>query len=327
MAHHEMSERARSGEHNAGDGAEAEPAAERRVWVRRAALVVVLATVAVAVGAGGRQRRLRIDLGERRAFADKMGALHSVAAMHSGSLHDSMMLAAANVTDDNRTVGEAEEGFISGVDGSCLQPPHLHAYFVNQLFWTWVHTLEVSGVTVGEDGKEKTIPLGHVKSQPFSFVAEQTWRDDDGKVIAEAHQDAISTVTNTYVDDCAKKLIATVSEQLAPSSSAVSQYTIQNKDGDIVAVSTMSRNFGTEVDINDQTSGKRLVTVSKGWGQFTDAWSATFREVRHAAVWHVLFDSTRMSEMRAGSCRGVQASRSCCSTHLPLHSRSCCAIA
>lgn len=95
-------------------------------------------------------------------------------------------------------------------------------------------------------------------------------------------QDAISTVTNTYVDDCEKKAIATVSEQLAPSSSAVSQYTIQNKDGDIVAVSTMSRNFGTEVDINDQKSGKRLVTVSKGWGQFTDAWSATFREVMRA---------------------------------------------
>ena len=169
------------------------PAATRSSWVRGAALVVTLvAAVAAVSSTGATYGRHRIDLGERvsaEAHEAKMGALHSVAAMHSSFLHGSMLAGAgANVTDDNRTMDEAEEGFISGVDGSCLQPPHLHAYYVNQLFWTWVHTLEVSGVTVGEDGKEKTIPLGHVKSQPFSFIAEQTWRDDDGKIISKAHQ-------------------------------------------------------------------------------------------------------------------------------------------
>ena len=84
---------------------------------------------------------------------------------------------------------------------------------------------------------------------------------------------------NVYVDDCNGKALATISEQVAHTDSAVSQYSIQNMDGDIIAISTMSRNFGTEVDINDQASGKRIVTVSKGWGQFTDAWTATFRQV------------------------------------------------
>lgn len=209
--------------------------------------------------------------------AAKMSALHKLAVMHGGVAHGAML--EANATDGNGTLvsDEAAAGFTGGEDGTCLEPPHLHAYFVNQLFWTWVHTLEVSGVSVDVDGKQKTIPLGHVKSEPFSFVSKQTWKDADGKVISQAHQDAITTVTNIYVDDCHDKAIATVSEQLAPSSSAVSQYTVQNQEGDIIAISTMSRNFGTEVDINDQSSGKRLVSVSKGWGQFTDAWSATFR--------------------------------------------------
>ena len=211
--------------------------------------------------------------------AAKMRALHRVAVAerfaHGIMLDDG----GQNETYGNGTLGNrAVAGFTGGANGTCLQPPRLHAFFVNQLFWTWVHTLEVSGVIKDANGKDTTIKLGHVKAEPFSFVSKQAWTNLDGKVIASSHQDAITTVTNIYVEDCAKKAIATISENLAPSSSAVSQYTIENGDGDIVGISTMSRNFGTEVDINDQESGKRLVSVSKGWGQITDAWSATFRE-------------------------------------------------
>ncbi len=53
---------------------------------------------------------------------------------------------------------------------------------------------------------------------------------------------------------------------------AVTQYTVQNSDGDIIALSTFAKDFGTEVEINDQQSGKRLVTIFKGWGQWSDAW-------------------------------------------------------
>ncbi|EKX37373.1 hypothetical protein GUITHDRAFT_116486 [Guillardia theta CCMP2712] len=187
----------------------------------------------------------------------------------------------SNSTDNstataNYTVSSTED-FGKSSDG-CPLPPKFRTYYVNQLFWTWSHTLEVSGVKVDEDGKESVVPLGLVRSQPFSFASEQTWQDNDGKLVASSHQDAITTVTNIYVQDCAKEDIATISEQIAASSSAISQYTIQNKEGDIVAISTMSRNFGTEVDINDQSTGKRFVTISKGWGQLTDAWSATFRK-------------------------------------------------
>lgn len=152
------------------------------------------------------------------------------------------------------------------------------AFFVKQLFWSWVNTLEVSGVTKFKNGSKVIGQLGLIKSEAFSFVSQQSWRGTDGQLIASSHQDAITTVTSIYVEDCQHKPIATVSEQMAGSSSAVSQYTIQNNDGDIIAISTMSRNFGTEVDINDQQSGKRLVTVSKGWGQWSDAWAATFRK-------------------------------------------------
>jgi hypothetical protein len=277
-------------------------AATRRGWLRRgAATAVVVAAVAGAVACSGAvgSRGGRVGLGASGSalsarpggseaaaavaaqHAAKMWALHRVALAHGGGVAHGMMLDddGGNATDGNSTFAdEAVAGFTGGENGTCLEPPLLHAFYVNQLFWTWVHTLEVSGVMKDADGKETTIPLGHVKSEPFSFVSKQAWKNSDGKVIASSHQDAITTVTNIYVEDCAKKAIATVSENLAPSSSAVSQYTIQNADGDIVGISTMSRNFGTEVDINDEASGKRLVSVSKGWGQFTDAWSATFRE-------------------------------------------------
>ena len=250
---------------------------------------LVLATAAVAaVAAGGGGNGLQV-LGESTsAFGYSPGAqtketarsLQRLAVLEATSLAGEMLDEDdINATDGNSTQVVSEmAGFTLGENGTCLHPPLLHAYFVNQLFWTWVHTLEVSGVIVDAEGKQVTIPLGHVKSAPFSFLSEQTWTDEKGDVITSSHQDAISTVTNIYVHDCNGKALATVSEQLAPSSSAVSQYTIQNTDGDIIAISTMSRNFGTEVDINDQQTGKRVVTVSKGWEEFTDAWSATFRE-------------------------------------------------
>ena len=253
------------------------------------AILVAAAACSCVVGAGARADDLK------STHAGKLGALHRVAAAHAASLHDTVLdeeqgdsdavtvnVTEAGVSGSNSTLADA--AFTGGTNGSCLEPPRLHAYFVHQLFWTWVHTLEVSGVSMGEDGKEKTIPLGRVTSAPFSFINLQEWRAPDGKLVIMSHQDAISTVTNIYVEDCRKKAIATVSEQLAPSSSAVSQYTIQNTDGDIIGISTMSRNFGTEVDINDQRTGKRLVTVSKGWGELTDAWSATFRDGEHESL-------------------------------------------
>jgi hypothetical protein len=72
-------------------------------------------------------------------------------------------------------------------------------------------------------------------------------------------------------------LTVSVGDRLAPMSSAISQYSIQNADGDIVAISTMGRNFGREIDINDQQSGKRLLTISKEHGT-QGSWSASFRE-------------------------------------------------
>ena len=125
---------------------------------------------------------------------------------------------------------------------------------------------------MGDDGEQTVENLGYVKSEPFSFSGFQEWTDVNGTVIASSHQDAITTVTNIYVDDCAHHFLATISEQISPANSAISLYTVQNADGDIIAISTMSKNFGTEVDINDQASGKRLVTISKGWGQVSDSW-------------------------------------------------------
>ncbi len=145
-------------------------------------------------------------------------------------------------------------------------------YYVNQLFWAWAHTLAVSAVTIGDDGQQIVENLGYVKSEPFSFSGFQEWTDANGTVIASSHQDAITTVTNIYVDDCAHRFLATISEQISPANSAISLYTVQNTEGDIIAISTMSKNFGTEVDINDEASGKRLVTISKGWGQVSDSW-------------------------------------------------------
>jgi hypothetical protein len=129
----------------------------------------------------------------------------------------------------------------------------------------------VSAVIVGSGSEQTVESLGFVKSEPFSFSGFQEWTDN-GTLIASSHQDAITTVTNIYVEDCAHQFLATISEQISPANSAVSLYTIQNPDGDIIAISTMSKNFGTEVDINDQASGKRLVTISKGWGQVSDSW-------------------------------------------------------
>ena len=167
--------------------------------------------------------------------------------------------------------------FISQIE--CPQLKQRHVYYVNQLFWAWAHTLEVSAVTIGPDGQQKVESLGFVKSEPFSFSGFQEWTDN-GTVIASSHQDAITTVTNIYVDDCAHRFIATISEQISPANSAVSLYTVQNPDGDIIAISTMSKNFGTEVDINDEASGKRLVTISKGWGQVSDSWQVPFKYIR-----------------------------------------------
>ena len=126
-------------------------------------------------------------------------------------------------------------------------------------------------MSVGTNEEQTIESLGYVKSEPFSFSGYQEWTDN-GTVIASSHQDAITTVTNIYVDDCTHQFLATISEQISPANSAVSLYTVQNPDGDIIAISTMSKNFGTEVDINDQASGKRLVTISKGWGQVSDSW-------------------------------------------------------
>ena len=103
-------------------------------------------------------------------------------------------------------VDEAVAGFTGGENGTCLEPPLLHAFYVNQLFWTWVHTLEVSGVMKDADGKETTIPLGHVKSEPFSFVSKQAWKNSDGKVIASSHQDAITTVTKIGRASCRERV-------------------------------------------------------------------------------------------------------------------------
>lgn len=158
---------------------------------------------------------------------------------------------------------------------------------MNQLFWTWEHTLVVSAANSTTAPKDKDSgggtedgggeKLGFVRSVPFSFSNQLTWTDLDGKVLARSHQDAITTVTNVFVEDCEHRQLATISEAFSPSNSAVTQYTVQNTEGDIVALSTFAKDFGTEVEINDQQSGKRLVTVFKGWGQWSDAWVAKFR--------------------------------------------------
>ena len=121
------------------------------------------------------------------------------------------------------------------------------------------------------------INLGTIRSEPFSFTSQQTWTGPDGKLVAMSKQDAITTVTNVFVEDCDHRPIATISEAFAPGNSAVTEYTIQNTDGDIIALSTFSKGFGTEVEINQQSTGKRLVTIFKGWGQVSDAWVAKFR--------------------------------------------------
>jgi len=184
-------------------------------WLRRGVVVASIFSAAALVATGvGRSRSsssVRIDLGESRSamgggnpfapfsalsegsasahHAAKMGALHTVALMHGAVMHGAML--DANATGGNGTMDDRDEtaaGFTGGQNGTCLQPPHLHAYFVNQLFWTWVHTLEVSGVNVDADGKETTVSLGHVKAEPFSFVSKQTWKDADGAVITKSHQ-------------------------------------------------------------------------------------------------------------------------------------------
>eukprot|EP00286_Rhodomonas_abbreviata_P019815 CAMPEP_0181311436 /NCGR_PEP_ID=MMETSP1101-20121128/13135_1 /TAXON_ID=46948 /ORGANISM="Rhodomonas abbreviata, Strain Caron Lab Isolate" /LENGTH=364 /DNA_ID=CAMNT_0023418165 /DNA_START=215 /DNA_END=1309 /DNA_ORIENTATION=- len=184
----------------------------------------------------------------------------------------------AEAGDGDDTDSEDSDNLDSEETDNCPTIEKRSAFLVKQIFWAWVNTLEVQGVHEYKNGSKDIFPLGYIKSEAFSFVSEQSWRGTDGALISSSHQDAITTITNIYVENCEHKPIATVSEQLAGTSSAVSQYTIQNNEGDIVAISTMSRNFGTEVDINDQGSGKRLVTVSKGWGQWNDAWAATFRK-------------------------------------------------
>ncbi len=160
----------------------------------------------VVVAANDRSRSERTTLGESALasshieslaqhnsvgadqHAAKMAALHRVAVtQHPAALHRVAFTHMLDVvaTDDNNTNAT---GFTGGENGTCRQPPKLHAYYVNALFWVWVHTLEVSGVSVDADGKETTIPLGHVYSEPFSFISKASWKDPNGNVIAVSHQ-------------------------------------------------------------------------------------------------------------------------------------------
>lgn len=117
-------------------------------------------------------------------------------------------LASGNGTWGNDTVG-------GGIDG-CPKLPACKKYVVNSLFWTLVNTQEVLAVRDDEHGNQVAEPAGMITSVPFSFTADSEWHAPDGRLIASSHQDAMTAVTNIYVQDCTNQPISVVSEQCVP---------------------------------------------------------------------------------------------------------------
>jgi len=150
------------------------------------------------------------------------------------------------------------------------------AYFVQQRFWTMTNVVDVYALK-SKGGKEVKKRIASVQSRAFSFSAEEDLYGRDGALILSSHQDVITTVTNIYIDDCTGEPFAKISEQNHQRNSAVSQYTIQNADGDVIATSNMQRNYGTEVDVTDQLTGKRLWSASTPWLQIADSWRVDMR--------------------------------------------------
>jgi len=150
-------------------------------------------------------------------------------------------------------------------------------YYVKQQFWTATNYVDVFAV-LEDEGREVKKLLASIESKAFSMSAEEDLYTKSGDLVLSSHQDVITTVKNIYIDDCHGKPMAKISEQNHQSDSAVSQYTIQNADGDVLAISNMQQNYGTQVDVNDQLTGKRLWSANTPWLQLADSWKVEMRE-------------------------------------------------
>mmetsp|Transcript_1008 Transcript_1008/g.2237 ORF Transcript_1008/g.2237 Transcript_1008/m.2237 type:complete len:210 (-) Transcript_1008:140-769(-) len=136
----------------------------------------------------------------------------------------------------------------------------------------------------GSNGEEVKKRVATVNSRAFSFSSEEDMYTTGDALVVSSHQDVITTVKTIYIDDCHGNPLAKISEQNHHHESAVSQYTIQNGDGDIVAVSNMQKNYGTQVDVTDQLTGKRLWTATTPWLQLADSWKVEMRKGAPASL-------------------------------------------